>query len=224
MCRRLNWFIVALISALVCDLTGFQKLSSYFHKARNERGGTRLPEFPRTRPWGSSNYQKAVGVCTALPEGNAQGLRGVVLWGPPRNIKLNTGSSGCSRARVGLQSTDQPRLMDLTHRGLAELQAEFRRPGLLVLDKPLPLHSMKRRNEHMPGQMPPPWQQTQAPPAPRPPAEKVHPEHAWACRWWSPKPGEGFEWGGMGSQLFLWTPQNKGLKCREQGAKDCRGN
>lgn len=43
MCRRLNWFIVALISCLVCDLTGFQKLSFYFYKARNERGRNSSP-------------------------------------------------------------------------------------------------------------------------------------------------------------------------------------
>lgn len=46
MCRRLNWFIVALISRLVCDLIGFQKLSFYFYKARSE---TRLPEFQMTQ-------------------------------------------------------------------------------------------------------------------------------------------------------------------------------
>lgn len=43
MCGRLNWFIVALISCLVCELIGFQKLSFYFYKARNGRGRNEAP-------------------------------------------------------------------------------------------------------------------------------------------------------------------------------------
>lgn len=100
----------------------------------------------------------------------------------------------------GWAASPQPRLTDLTHRALGELQPEFRRPGLLVLDKPLPRHSVTRENgAHARPDATITAANTGTTPRPDSQERKCTRNTRGACAWMSQKPGEGFEWSGTGS-------------------------
>ena len=81
MCRRLNWFIVALISCLVCDLMGFQKLTFCFYKARR-RGRMGLPGFRSDPTVGKLQGIKVGEGWDNPPSRKRPGPGDVVAWGP----------------------------------------------------------------------------------------------------------------------------------------------
>lgn len=141
--RHLNWFIVALISRLVCDLIGFQKLSFYFLQSDEW-------EEPKLAPRVSDDrMRRGVGAL------NTQRQRGLenpsCSWkcpGPGRCDGLETprysnGTLGVRQGGAGLGWTSDPRISLrwglLTSDGgpltvsLVKLPAEFKRPGPLGL-------------------------------------------------------------------------------------------